>query len=242
MVNHSANTRQANNAATDKGMSMKRAVSLQSRLREHYEGLPESERKIAEFILDFPGEVAAYSATELAELSGGSKAAVTRLTRRLGFERFEDARRAARDGQAWGTPVYLMSRDDGRKGFKAKVDRHLEQDFDAMKRTFESLGEDAFEDIVKAICGASRVWFLGYRNNRHLAGYLRWQLIQVRGDVHMLPDVGETLAEYFSDIKQQDLLVVIGFSPACSRNSSGVELGSGIGRAFSVCHRSDGTQ
>ena len=52
---------------------------------------------------------------------------------------------------------------------------------------------------------------MGYRTNRHLAGYLRWQLIQVRGDVHLLPDVGETLAEYFSDIKRHDLLVVIGF-------------------------------
>ncbi|HIF10610.1 MAG TPA: hypothetical protein EYQ81_12775, partial [Sneathiellales bacterium] len=39
---------------------------LQTRIQQHYGELPESERKIAVLILDFPGEIAAYSATELA--------------------------------------------------------------------------------------------------------------------------------------------------------------------------------
>ena len=56
--------------------------------------MPESERRIADLILEFPGEIAAYSATELAKISGGSKAAVTRLVQRLGFASFDEARRA----------------------------------------------------------------------------------------------------------------------------------------------------
>ena len=56
-----------------------RSRSLESRLREHYDALPTSERKIADLMLDFPSEVAAYSGTELAGLAGSSKAAVTRV-------------------------------------------------------------------------------------------------------------------------------------------------------------------
>jgi hypothetical protein len=66
--------------------------SLAARIQVQYASLPGSERKVADLILDFPGEIAAYSDTELAELAGASKAAVTRLIRRLGYASFEQAR------------------------------------------------------------------------------------------------------------------------------------------------------
>ena len=189
----------------------KRTRSLEARVRGHYGSLPESERKIADLILDFPGQIAAYSATELAQLSGGSKAAVTRLVRRLGFGSFEDARRAARDAQSWGSPVYLLNKEEQAREFAARIEEHIEQDIGVIRRTFGGLAEDAFGQIVDAICDARRVWLFGLRNSRYLAGYLRWQLIQVRGGVHRLPEAGETLAEYISDLEQDDLFIVIGF-------------------------------
>jgi DNA-binding MurR/RpiR family transcriptional regulator len=84
--------------------------SLQARVQQHYGELPKSERKLADLILDFPGEIAAYSATELANLAGASKAAVTRLTRRLGYQSFEEARVAARDAQSWARRFICSAR------------------------------------------------------------------------------------------------------------------------------------
>ena len=188
-----------------------RTRSLEAHVRDHYGALPESERKIADLILDFPGQIAAYSATELAQLSGASKAAVTRLVRRLGFESFEDARRAARDAQSWGSPVYLLHKEDRKQDFAGRVEAHIAQDMDVIRRTFEGLGEGQFDAIVEAICGARRIWLFGLRNSRYLAGYLRYQLMQVRGDVHRLPEAGETLPEYIVDLEKDDLFVVIGF-------------------------------
>ena len=49
--------------------------STVARIRVHYQGLPPSERKLADLILDFPGDIAGYSATELADLAGVSNAA-----------------------------------------------------------------------------------------------------------------------------------------------------------------------
>jgi DNA-binding MurR/RpiR family transcriptional regulator len=185
--------------------------SLQARIQEQYAVLPGSERKVADLILDFPGEVAAYSATELAQLAGASKAAVTRLIRRLDYASFEEARRAARDAQTWGSPVYLLSKDADRGAFDARVQNHIEQDVRNITRTFEGIDEGTLEAIVDAIAGARRVWLFGHRNSHYLAGYLRWQLIQVRGDVHILPAPGETLAEYMAELRPDDLLVVLGF-------------------------------
>ena len=189
----------------------KRPKSLEARIRKFYDLLPESERRIADFILDFPGEIAAYSATELSQFSGGSKAAMTRLVHRLGFENFEEARRTARDARVWGSPMYLMTKDPQPNSFRERLKSHLEQDVTALHRIFDALNEDHFTAIVERICAVKRVWLLGYRNSHYLAGYFRWQLIQVRGDVHVLPGGGETLAEHLSDITPDDLLIVVGF-------------------------------
>lgn len=185
--------------------------SVESRIKASYADLPESERRIADLILEFPGEMAAYSATELAQLSGGSKAAVTRLVRRIGFASFDEARRAARDAQSWGSPLYLMQRRTRKTGLSARVRAHIEQDVRNISFTLEGLRGDAFDEMVTAICRARRVFLLGYRNSHHLAGYARWQIIQGRGDVYLLPAAGETVAEEIADLSAEDLLIVIGF-------------------------------
>ena len=195
-------------AAADTGGG---GASLEGRVRAQYQDLPESERRIADLILEFPGEVAAYSATELAELSGGSKAAVTRLVQRLGFASFDAARRAARDAQTWGSPLYLLSRDAPSGDFGARVRDQIEQDARNIKLTLEWLRADVFDEAVNAICAARRVFLLGYRNSHYLAGYARSQIVQVRSDVYLLPGAGETIAEDIAGLTAEDILIVIGF-------------------------------
>ncbi|MGF1591894.1 MAG: MurR/RpiR family transcriptional regulator [Kiloniellaceae bacterium] len=186
-------------------------ASVESRIKARYAGLPESERRIADLILEFPGEMAAYSATELAKLSGGSKAAVTRLVQRIGFANYDEARRAARDAQSWGSPLYLIAREPRKTGFSERVRAHIEQDVSNISLTLEGLRGDAFDDMVDAICKAPRVFLLGFRNSHYLAGYARWQIIQGRGDVHLLPAAGETIAEEIADFTAEDVLIVVGF-------------------------------
>jgi DNA-binding MurR/RpiR family transcriptional regulator len=186
-------------------------TSVESRIKARYAGLPESERRIADLILEFPGEMAAYSATELAKLSGGSKAAVTRLVQRIGFANYDEARRAARDAQSWGSPLYLIAREPKETGFSERVRAHIEQDVSNISLTLEGLRGDAFDDMVEAICKARRVFLLGFRNSHYLAGYARWQIIQGRGDVHLLPAAGETIAEEIADFTAEDVLIVVGF-------------------------------
>ena len=185
--------------------------SVESRIKASYGELPESERRIADLILEFPGEMAAYSATELAALSGGSKAAVTRLVQRIGFANYDEARRAARDAQSWGSPLYLMPRETKKTGFSARVREHIEQDLQNISFTLEGLRGDSFNEMVSAVCTAQRVFLLGYRNSHYLAGYARSQIVQGRGQVYLLPAAGETVAEEIADLSAEDLLIVIGF-------------------------------
>jgi DNA-binding MurR/RpiR family transcriptional regulator len=201
--------------------------SLETRIRDRYPDLPASERRIADLILEFPGEMAAYSATELAQLAGGSKAAVTRLIRRLGFDSFEAARRSARRARDWGSPLYLLSRAaEVGVPTDSQLQRHLAGDLANMARTFEALDPDELDAIVEALATARRLWLLGYRNSHALAAYARLQFVQLRDDVALLPLGGETLAESLASMSRADLLVVFGFRRRVPQ----------VGRAMAVAH------
>ncbi len=199
-----------NEPSESKSTETEGRTSLEQAVREQYASLPESERRIADLILEFPGDIVAYTATELAELSNGSKAAVTRLIQRLGFSNYDEARRAARDAQAKGSPVYLMQKEPGEQGFSEHIQSHIEQDMRNISLTMQSLRPDVIRTIVAELCNAKRVACLGWRNSHFLAGYLQWQLIQVRPNVSLLPNQGVTLAEDVSALSEGDLLICIG--------------------------------
>ncbi|MBY6206216.1 MULTISPECIES: MurR/RpiR family transcriptional regulator [Halomonas] len=86
-----------------------KSPSLEARLRAHQQQLPPAERRLAELLLNFPGDISRYGAGELADAAGTSRAAASRLFRRLGYRDFNEARQQVRDAQRWGSPLYLSS-------------------------------------------------------------------------------------------------------------------------------------
>lgn len=74
--------------------------------------MPASEQRIAELLLNAPGSLVSHNATELAELAKTSKAAISRLIHRLGYQSFAQARQQVRAAQDWGSPLYLGVGDE----------------------------------------------------------------------------------------------------------------------------------
>lgn len=192
-------------------MKHKKHVTLASLITKHYEKLPATERKLADIVLDFPGELASYTATELAELAGVSKAAATRFFKRLGFSSFEEARRMARDSQKWGSPLYLQSENQLNESPSQHIQQYLKEEISNLTKTLNDISFDELDDICHSIVKAKKLWILGYRNSQYIAAYTRWQFIQFRSNVTLLPSgLGETLGEYIAEISKDDLVIVIG--------------------------------
>jgi DNA-binding MurR/RpiR family transcriptional regulator len=187
-------------------MSSAPPASFLSQVRHLKDTLPPTERRLAEFILDFPGDLASYSASELAVLVEVSNATVTRFVRRLGYQSYEEARRHAREERIAGSPLFLTPLDPGAP--EGSIAAHIQLAQDNIVATFAQITEEMVDGIARAIAGARSVWFLGYRNNRSFAAYLRWQLAQLLERTHVIPGPGETLAEYAVDMGEKDVLVV----------------------------------
>ncbi|WP_051432057.1 MurR/RpiR family transcriptional regulator [Rhodovibrio salinarum] len=186
------------------------SASLESLVRAAYEDLPGSERKLADLILAAPGEIAGYSATELAELAGTSKAAATRFFKRLGFKNFSEARQLARARQDWGSPLYLDRRTAVAPDPSTELTAYLDDELRILQESFSQLDPRDLDAAAASIARARRVWVIGFRNSHFIAGYARWQFIQFRPDVHLLPRTGETLAEQLANVGPQDTVVLVG--------------------------------
>lgn len=178
-----------------------------SRVSDVLPDLHPSERKLADLILDFPGEMAGYTATEIAELALVSNATVSRFVRRLGYHSFDEARRAVREEQKSGTALLRMS--TRKTQISAAVAAHFETSQQNLDLTYGALDGVTLDEFCKAMIAAPRVWFVGFRAGQPLAQYMGWQTSQVLPHVTVLPRAGETLAESLVSIAADDVVVLM---------------------------------
>jgi DNA-binding MurR/RpiR family transcriptional regulator len=183
------------------------SASFLARVRDGLDKLHPTEKKLAEFVLDFPGELASYSASELAQLAGVSNATVTRFIKKLDYQNYDEARRQVREEKQTGSPLFLTGRS---AGVEQLFEAHIEQGQENLRKTFARFGEQQISAIAEAVLAARKVWVTGFRSSHAIASYFRWQIFQVKEDIHVVPNAGDTLGEYMASATKQDVFVIFG--------------------------------
>jgi len=187
-------------------MPSTQAPTFLSRIRSALPDLHPSERRLADTLLSFPGEIASYSATELSQLANVSNATVTRFVRRLGYASFDEARQAARLTQQSGAAVFqsLVSK----QGPESALAAHIEQSRINTENSFAGITLAEIDEIASAMLKANRVWIIGFRTAHAFAVYLGAQMGQILPNLTLLPQAGQTLAESLCSIDKHDLVLV----------------------------------
>jgi DNA-binding MurR/RpiR family transcriptional regulator len=185
-------------------------LQIADRIRDKYGSLPSSERVLADLIVEFPGDIAIFSATDLAVRAKASNAAVSRLIKRLGYKDYRDAQRQVRKAQAAGEPIYLNSSMVLPTTHDDSLRAHIDQDLQNLTNTFESISADGLNEAVKTVVKARKIWVIGFRNSYFFASYIRRQLIQARSDVIILPLAGQVIMEDLAEANPSDVLIAVG--------------------------------
>jgi DNA-binding MurR/RpiR family transcriptional regulator len=189
------------------GMKQRPAKTFMARVRAILPDLHPTERRLAEAVLDFPGDMAGYSASEIAGLAEVSNATVSRFVRKLGYASFDEARKAVRDEGRMGSA--LLRFGTGQDGTISTAGRHLDQSRANLDATYGSLASDEIDTLAHALNKARRVWLAGFRAGYPLASYLGWQITQVLPAVSVVPRSGETLAESMANLSTDDVVIVL---------------------------------
>ncbi|WP_085476276.1 MurR/RpiR family transcriptional regulator [Rathayibacter oskolensis] len=178
------------------------------RIDASYASLSRQEQRAADFILDHLGDLAIYTATELAQHSGVSKATVSRLYRRLGFSNSQEVREHARALRSSGVPVGPAS-PAGDPGDALAA--HFDSERANLLRLAATLSDGRLEAAVRLLSEAEEVVVIGMRNSYPVALHLRQQLAQARARVRIAPQPGQSLGEELAGLGPRDAVVLIGF-------------------------------
>lgn len=185
--------------------------TIRDAIMAEYERLPPGERKLADTVLARLGELASYSATELAAAASVSKATAARFFRRIGYQSFADARRLARAQAQQASPLHALASSSKGRGARDALSRHLATDLRNLSETFRQLPRETFDQAVARIAKAPRVHVVGLRNGHFVAAYAAYLLGQVREGVHSIPGAAVTLAENLVSLRAGDVLLVVDF-------------------------------
>lgn len=192
-----------------------RERSFLFRVRQALDDLHPAERRLGDFVCDFPGELASYSASELAALAHVSNATVSRFVKRLGYENYEEARRHAREERQTGSRLFLTTSSDARA--VQSLGAHVAQGIANLEGTFANITDEQINAVVDVMIATRKVWVLGFRSSHPFADYLQWQMTQVIENIVAIPGGGQTLGEHLVSVAKGDVAVVFGMRRRIAR-------------------------
>ncbi|UVO07501.1 MurR/RpiR family transcriptional regulator [Pectobacterium polonicum] len=183
-------------------------MQIDERLRDRYSELSPQEQRVADFIFDHFDDLISYNSAELARLSGVSKATVSRLFKRLGYPSYRDMRDELRTLRQSGMP--LADNRDAVQG-TTLLARHYKQEMANLTQWINQIDPVQFGAVIQALMQAQRLCLIGLRNSYPVALHLRQQLLQIRQQVTLLAQPGQTLSEELVDLTAQDVVIVVAF-------------------------------
>lgn len=211
------------------------------RIADAYGELSPQEQRAADVILDHLDDLAVYNASELAGLSGVSKATVSRLFRSLGYADAQEVRAHARALRGQGVPlggitlgsapaaaapaatapadtVLAAARPGIARGAAttgasptSTLEAHLERELANLRAVLVLAADGRLAAAAGLIAQARRVVAIGLRNSYPVALHLREQLVQGLADVRLAPQPGQSIAEELRGLTAADAVILVGF-------------------------------
>lgn len=194
-----------------KATAMNGSQTIEQLIRSRYDDLSPSDRKLSDVIVSRQKDLVAYSATELAQLAGVSKASAARYFKRLGYQDFNDFRAEVRARFSSESPLFNLERatraGDGKQGFAG----HVEADSRNLAETLERITPQDMAKAVALLKKARRLWVAGYRNGYATAFYAHALFSHAKPDVTLINEAADKSAEILADMCKGDVLFAIDF-------------------------------
>ena len=189
------------------------ATRLTLRIQERISRLTKAEHKLAALLLENHALIETHSATEMAALSGVSKATTARFFQSLGYADFEEAKTQAREERNRTQPYAYSPAGPEAVVLGRTIGNHLDLELLNLIRTFEEMQSDTLAGAAQLIAAAPRVWILGFGAEEGLARYARLTFARLRPDVLLLGTHLGSWAEDLAMTGPRDVLLVLTLEP-----------------------------
>lgn len=179
--------------------------------------LTNTQKQVADFILEHPDVIAFKRLEELSIMIGVSTTSVIRFARSIGYKGYADMQQDMQQsivGKA-SLPDRLIDAVKSTKQDKLLIDA-FQRDIDNITSTLHLLSENDLASTVSHIIAAQNIYVLGTRGNFSVAHYLGYRLSQIKRGVHLISGLGMDYPEEISSIKRGDICIAF-LTPRYSR-------------------------
>jgi DNA-binding MurR/RpiR family transcriptional regulator len=188
-------------------------MNLKELIHRYYNELSKSQKKVASFVMDYPGKIAMASAQEIGATIGVSETTVIRFCYSLELSGYAELQKIIREQllfQQSSIASYQQSKLDlGQEPqFFAKV---MEQDRVNIEETMKQITENSYESAIERLAKAEKVYILGLRSSFAAATWLSYTLGLVRADVQLIRPESEDVLQTLSQMNDKSVVIVISF-------------------------------
>ena len=186
---------------------------LSDLLREGFDGFSRSQKAVARYIVDHPGEVGYLSAEELGQKGNTSSSTVVRFAQYLGFVGYPELQKAARDDYRPGATARPAVYDD-RPGFAIEEDvltRSLTTDALNLEGTISKNSQARFNEAAAALAGAGQMLAVGLHEAVLVAEHAAYVFELLGIPCVAVTGGSEANAARLTRLKSGDVLLAVGF-------------------------------
>jgi DNA-binding MurR/RpiR family transcriptional regulator len=184
-------------------------------VRRQYDGLTQSQKRIAEAIIDDPEFVAFATVDKLAGRLGVSPSTIVRFAYKVGLEGYQDLQARVRTLIRSQMRTATDQPGDGRSTAHltdSPFAASLEHDVDQLRRTIHGLDRESLEKAVNFLASADQLFVVGDNATFSLAYSFALSANRARGKVHLVKADGESAARLI-EIGSDDAVVAFTFPP-----------------------------
>lgn len=199
------------------------------RLREVYDKLNPSERKVATYILEHPEKMISLSVAELAAGSGASQAAIIRLCKTMGIKGYQDLKlKVAGDLQEAERTGYQDIRPDD--SITAIIQHVSNNNIQSIRDTLKILEPEMVEKAVAALDKAERIFFFGVGASNLIAMDAQQKLLRINKPSFTFADPHVQLVSALM-LTPEDAAVCISYSGETKEVIEAASIAKGKGSA-----------
>jgi len=165
--------------------------------------------RIAQFILDAPGEAAFLTASRMAERTGVSEATVVRFASFLGYAGFGKMREAISHSLLDTLSTLQRIERYHTEASEGYLDKIVDRDLETLAKVRERIPHEEIESLSEAVARADSVFIAASRSSFVLAYYLHYYLSWIRSSVTLLSE--STAYEVLENAPSRSLVVGISF-------------------------------
>ena len=189
------------------------------------------QRAIAKFITESYDKAAFMIASKLGKTVGVSESTVVRFAVELGYEGYPQMQKAMQEMVLNRlTSVQRIGVANDRISQQDVLSTVLHSDMEKLRETAETVERSVFQDAVKAISGARRIYVLGVRSAAPLANFFGYYLNYMFENVQVITTSGTgEMFEKLVGIGPEDAVVAFSFPRYSTSTLAGAQYCTSVG-------------